>query len=369
MRALFKYSLLLLNIFLALCLLPARGIPYFNPNLYNWLGWYVLLIPILVLLQIGFIVFWLLSRKFLFLLVPVLSLVISYPVYAVCLATHPGPEPDKRHDQHCFGLMSFNVRLLDLYGWSHDADMRKKIIAYFKVKNPAILCLQEFYTLPDSKHLDNIKAIQLACGYRYVSMCNMHASKRGTWGNIIFSHFPITDKQDYAIDLQGHNLLQRADICINGDTLSVFNLHLKSNRFNRQEAALVNRDELPDWNDSTLQESKSIFGKLMDNSANRGIEADIVSAALEQSHHPVLLCGDLNEIPCSYPYFHIRHALQDVFLEKGFGLGKTYRNRFPFLRIDYIFHDTKTDLLSFEKPDVSYSDHLPLIARFRIQQP
>ena len=102
---------------------------------------------------------------------------------------------------------------------------------------------------------------------------------------------------------------------------------------------------------------------------NRGLEADIIASVISQNQHPAILCGDLNDIPCSYVYFRVRDSLKDVFLEKGLGLGKTYRNMIPVLRIDYIFHDQNISLLGYEKMDVPYSDHEPLMANFSILRP
>jgi endonuclease/exonuclease/phosphatase (EEP) superfamily protein YafD len=128
----------------------------------------------------------------------------------------------------------------------------------------------------------------------------------------------------------------------------------------------VNKDKIPEWSDSTLEQSKSIFQKLLDNSVNRGLEADIISSIVSQNEKPVILCGDLNDIPCSYVYFKIRDSLKDAFLEKGWGLGKTYRNKIPVLRIDYMFYDRRISLHGFEKMGVPFSDHEPLMANFSI---
>jgi endonuclease/exonuclease/phosphatase family metal-dependent hydrolase len=255
--------------------------------------------------------------------------------------------------------------LLDLYHWSEDKKTRQKMIAFFKEKNASVLCLQEFYSNNDSSGIDNINAIKEACDYPYVAECNMHVSKRGKWGSIIFSHLPIVDRHNFEIDVQGNNLLQKADVVFHNDTFSIFNVHLQSNSFNQREAALVNRESI-DFSDSTVDQSKSIFNKLKNNAVNRGLEADIISSIISQSEKPLVLCGDLNDIPSSYVYFKIRNHLKDVFLEKGFGLGKTYRNTIAILRIDYIFHNEKIQLLGYDKYDIPYSDHEPLMANFTI---
>ncbi len=366
MRKFLKYSLLLVNIFFAILLASAKLVTFSNPYEYTFLGLLGLFTPVFVLINVVFIFIWLFSKKFLYILLPLSVIWFTWNVFSVCFATNVKAVQDFSKSEERFTVMSYNVRLLDLYHWNDDKDTRKKIIRFLKEKNPTVLCLQEFYSNNDSAGVNNIRAIRYSCKYEYVAECNMHVTKRGKWGSIIFSHLPIVNTKNYEIDVQGNNLLQKADIVFQTDTFTVFNVHLKSNRLSKKEADFVNKDQLPAFTDSTLEQSKSIFLKLQDNAVNRGLEADIIASVMAQNDKPVILCGDLNDIPSSYVYFKIKDTLKDAFLEKGFGIGKTYRNAMPVLRIDYIFHDEKIAIHGFDKPDVSYSDHEPLMANFSI---
>ena len=42
-------------------------------------------------------------------------------------------------------VMSFNVRLFDLYNWTENNDVKQKIIELIKDQNPDIVCFQEYY--------------------------------------------------------------------------------------------------------------------------------------------------------------------------------------------------------------------------------
>lgn len=350
----------------ALLLVSTRIIPLSNPYNYNFLSILGLITPVLVVINLFFVFFWLISRKYYFIALPILAIWISWPIFSVCVAGNYKHIQDFKNEVDRFTVLSYNVRLLDLYRWSDDKETRKKMIQFFKEKNASVLCLQEFYSNNDSFGVNNIKAIKEACDYAYVAECNTHVSKRGKWGSVIFSHLPIVNPKNFEIDVVGSNLLQKADIVLEQDTFSVFNVHLKSNRFSKNEAALVNKDKIPGITDSTIEQSKSIFQKLENNAVNRGLEADIISSIISQNQYPNLICGDLNDIPSSYVYFKIRDNLNDVFLEKGFGLGQTYRNTIPILRIDYMFFSNRFALHGYEKMDIPYSDHEPLMANFSI---
>ena len=67
-----------------------------------------------------------------------------------------------------------------------------------------------------------------------------------------------------------------------------------------------------------------------------GYQADTVRKQLDASPYPLVICGDFNDVPNSYTYFHIRGKLQDAFIAKCFGIGRTYMHISPTLRIDYI---------------------------------
>jgi endonuclease/exonuclease/phosphatase family metal-dependent hydrolase len=89
---------------------------------------------------------------------------------------------------------------------------------------------------------------------------------------------------------------------------------------------------------------------------------------LDASPHPVIFCGDLADVPNSYAYFQVRGRLQDAFLEKGRGLGRTYGFISPTLRIDYIFADKKFKVKQFAKFRTGYSDHFPILADLELSK-
>lgn len=366
-RATFKYSLLLLSVVSALGLSISRVIPNINPFEQSIIGILGLMTPILAIINLSFILIWLIARKYFFILIPFTAILISWKVFSVLFGGHYFCRQDFSKPGH-FSFASYNVRLLDLYNWSGKPETRDRMIHYFRKLNPSILCLQEFYNGNDSVGVDNLRAIREACGYEYAAECPVNENKRGKWGHVIFSHYPIIYQQGHDIDSRGNNLLQQADILINQDTISVFNLHLKSNRFDAAETQFVTTGETEKSSSDAFSKTKSIYLKLERSSINRGLEATQVSKIVGRSKHPVIICGDLNDLPSSYVYFKVRNQLQDVFLKKGKGLGATFNQRIPLLRIDYIFCSEKINAKAFRVDSETFSDHFPLIANFEINR-
>jgi endonuclease/exonuclease/phosphatase family metal-dependent hydrolase len=54
--------------------------------------------------------------------------------------------------------------------------------------------------------------------------------------------------------------------------------------------------------------------------------------------------------------------MQDAFLKKGFGIGRTFNALSPTLRIDYIMADPRFRIRQFKRIVKEYSDHYMLVA-------
>jgi endonuclease/exonuclease/phosphatase family metal-dependent hydrolase len=121
--------------------------------------------------------------------------------------------------------------------------------------------------------------------------------------------------------------------------------------------------------DSILENSRNIFSKLKRGIILRSRQVDIVKEITGNSPYPFVLTGDLNDVPNSYTYFTIKGGrLQDAFLKKGFGIGRTYSYLSPTLRIDYIFTTKDFSILQFNRVVKDYSDHYMLVADVQLKK-
>ena len=89
---------------------------------------------------------------------------------------------------------------------------------------------------------------------------------------------------------------------------------------------------------------------------------------LDDSPYPLVFCGDLNDVPNSYTYFTVRGGMQDAFLKKGFGIGRTFSAVSPTLRIDYIFTDQHFSIRQFNRVAKRYSDHYMLVSDIALKE-
>jgi endonuclease/exonuclease/phosphatase family metal-dependent hydrolase len=193
---------------------------------------------------------------------------------------------------------------------------------------------------------------------------------RTTMGVVIFSKHPIIDS--FRIRYEGQTAtmtaesLLAADINFHGKTIRVFTTHLQTNRVGREEYVHVTTRKAV--KDSAYIASKSIVKKLKRAYRHRSVQADKVAAALDASPHPEIVAGDFNDIPNSYTYFSLKQNRRDAFVDKGWGLGRTFSHISPTLRIDYIMADKKFEVIQYMRRLLPYSDHYPVIADLRLKE-
>ncbi|MBL7731929.1 MAG: endonuclease/exonuclease/phosphatase, partial [Chitinophagaceae bacterium] len=75
-----------------------------------------------------------------------------------------------------------------------------------------------------------------------------------------------------------------------------------------------------------------------------------------------------NDVPNSYTYFTIKGNLQDAFLKKGFGIGRTFSAISPTLRIDYILADRSFRVKQFNRIIKKLSDHYMLVTDLELKK-
>jgi endonuclease/exonuclease/phosphatase family metal-dependent hydrolase len=187
-------------------------------------------------------------------------------------------------------------------------------------------------------------------------------------GVVIFSRYPIVDsavlRYSHPDGIRSTESLIAADIRIGDDTVSVFTTHLQSVLFRSKDFHDI--EIIKNVDDSILTASKSIAKKLRYAFRHRADQAMQVREQLNKCPYPGVICGDFNDVPNSYTYYNIRGEWQDAFLKKGFGIGRTYVNISPTLRIDYIFANSDLDILQCTRFINGYSDHHPVVADFQI---
>jgi endonuclease/exonuclease/phosphatase family metal-dependent hydrolase len=159
-----------------------------------------------------------------------------------------------------------------------------------------------------------------------------------------------------------------ADVQIQNQKIRIYAIHLQSTKLGNAADEVLKGDNLSSLNKKETQEKYiKVEEKLSNAFEMRAIQAREIAAHIADSPYPVILCGDLNDIPMSYSYRIISKGLKDSFTERGKGLGTTYAGSLPMLRIDYIFTSKMFEVLKHQIQDKAITDHYALTSDLNIK--
>jgi len=367
LRTITKKTFIVLNIITALFYLLSCLAPYIKPTSSWFISVMGLAFPFLLVLLIGFIFLWLILKPRMVWL-SLIILLFGFKSISVFWGFNApsGFNYEKKPGQ--IRIASWNVaRFLE---WkkndSEKSRKRLKMMEQIKKQDPDILCLQEFFYSPETQFYSNIAEIK-EMGYPFFYFSYDPDGWLQYIGSAIFSKYPMIDTGlvRYFRPAMPEALVH-ADIKINDDTIRVFATHLQSVQFRQRDYEAI--DEIKNVEDSLFDNSKTVLGKLRKAMKYRSTQADIVRKILDDSPYPAIFGCDLNDVPNSHTYFTIRGDMQDAFLEKGFGIGRTFSSLSPTLRIDYIFTDDHFKINQFTRVVKNLSDHFMIMADVELKK-
>jgi len=337
--------------------------PRVSPENFWFIAFFGLGYPILVFINILFILYWALQRK----KRALYSAIVVFSGWGILhrfVQLSGSQHADAKH--RILKVMSYNVKVFDLYNWSHNKETRSKIFGLIGDESPGIACFQEFFHR-DSSDFCNVDSLKKLNGFDYAQVeYTSHGRLRQHFGIATFSKYPIigTGKVDFGY--KGNNVCIFADVKVGKDTFRVYNMHLQSIAFSKGDYKYA-EDLQNDVPTEDLEHSKNILRRLKRAFVKRARQADMIRENIAHSPYPVIVCGDFNDTPSSYTYSTISASLTDSFIESGKGLGKSYVGAFPSFRIDYILHSDKFRSYNFRTIREELSDHFPVVCYLEVQ--
>ncbi len=365
-RFITKTFLLTINSIVVILFLLACFAPLLNPQRWWFISFLGYAFPFILAAIIAFLVFWLIVKRKLALL-PAIALVIGFKSIAVFFAFNIKSNYTEKKAPKTLRVVSWNVaRFIEMKKNNNKGSQtRLKMLEQLKQQNADVLCLQEFHTAKREDYYDNIKYIQQELKYPYYAFSFDEDGSQLYYSSIIFSKFPIADNGLSRYPRPAiPDVLIHADIRFNGKLIRVYTTRLQSHQLRKTD--YENIEAIKKGNEGALAKTRSLFGKVRTAVSNHKLQADMINEVLSDCPYPFIFCADLNDIPNSYTYKTIRADLQDAFLEKGFGVGRTFSSISPTLRIDYIFADNNFRVLQYNRLVNNYSDHYMISADLAI---
>jgi len=332
------------------------GLCYWTPSSHWLAGFLMMSFPVLIAIHGAFLLLFLLAGNRLGLLAGIV-LLLGFPFYPRMFkltTAQPSIVDGKAIRVVSYNVLRFDERKM----FNKDVnDYEQQFKEWIKEQNADIICFQEFSPFKGSRK-NYTSAWFKKAGYKY-SAGNSESSSEID-GPAIFSRYPLVNKN--YLDFDALNGVVSADAIVHDDTLSVFSVHLHSMTLNL--GTLLEEDTY----EGRKKEGKITFNKMKDGWNQRKNELINLEKELNNTTHPVILCGDFNETPFSYVYGRLSKILKNAFEEKGSGFGFTFNQLPYFIRIDNQFYSgEKLELLDFKTDNsVKFSDHYPLVATYKL---
>ena len=253
-------------------------------------------------------------------------------------------------DEHPYmvTMMSYNVHLFNGNGKEkadHDS-IARQFIKLVRNEAPDVLCLQEFVTLKKVNIIDSLALM----GY------NHYASTRykpggAPYSTVIFSRLPITfvkavDKDKLLVELMR-----------DGQRMRLLSVHMDSYGLDPSDFEAVERMRHGDVHEGDRRTLAKVKATVLNHEREWN---ESVAPMVEGSTIPMVVAGDMNDIPSSWLYHQLTRSLKDTYVEKGLGFGTTYNGGFPAFRIDMILHSEGLKTLSYKRIKSPLSDHYPI---------
>ncbi|HVY75508.1 MAG TPA: endonuclease/exonuclease/phosphatase family protein [Puia sp.] len=368
LRKFAKHLFLVLNFLVAILFLLSCCNAFLHPDKWWFISLLSFFFPLFLVLLLLFALIWLFISKR-WMLFPLGCLLLGWAnIHALFGLSLSGNDFSHKPD-HSIRLMTWNVRAWDDFTTRKKgaSGHRPKMLRLIDQQQADILCFQEFLEPTDSLQ-SNIRYIRDSLHFPYYFFSHDSRNYRGKYetGAIIFSRYPIlhSERHSISVDNKSHESLIEADIDVNGKIMRVYTTHLQSVLFKPKDFRDV--EIVRTGQDSLFPASKSLAKKLRYALSLRGYQADTVRKYLDKCPYPSVICGDFNDVPNSYAYFHIKNNRQDAFIMKNFGIGRTYVHISPTLRIDYILVSNEIGVLQSERMVTPYSDHHPVLADLQL---
>jgi endonuclease/exonuclease/phosphatase family metal-dependent hydrolase len=364
LRSLFRNIFLILNLALVLSLLMSYLAAYISPETAWIFAFFGLAYPYILLVNLCFVLFWIFFRKWYFLL----SLVFILAGWGSLkkLLQLRSKKEKMEVTGNTFRIISYNVRLFNYYLWEKDTALWPKMMEYLHNESPAVICFQEFMTLPGGNiPLSRIKQELKELPYSHVNYTH-RVPGRMNFGLATFSKFPIIHKGNIKYENSLNGIIY-SDMVIGTDTVRVYNCHLQSVKL-KQDYNQVLDSLIFNYDQRHLKEVKAISVRLRDAYIQRAYQAEMLSRHIKTSPYPVIVCGDFNDTPFSYCYYRLSRGLRDAFVASGSGTGNTYRQNIAPIRIDYILYSPSMRAYHYFSKKTDWSDHYPVRCDFTFLQ-
>lgn len=320
--------------------------------LFSFLG---LAFPVLAILTLLFVFYWLFLGHWKYLLIGIGSFLICWGPVNHYFPFHK--ESEVPQDSSTLKVLTYNIMAFGYKG--NSPEKPNEILDYIAKSGADIVCLQE-YAVNKLTDLSSSKIYKYLKMYPYHSVFYLKNTKYQNMGIALFSKYPISKSRRIKYESSSNGSAIH-EVTVNGKRLVVINNHLESFKLTMEDRSRYS-ELISSFDAEKLQDMRgAISNKLSTAFRIRAKQAEAIAEIIREEEGAYLLvCGDFNDTPISYAHRTIQGPLLDAFAESGSGAGITYNQNFFWFRIDNILHSSNILSTNCKVEKIPYSDHYPL---------
>lgn len=323
-----------------------------------------MIFPIALILNIVILIFWVVFRKWSYVLLEIIFLAIcTSPILTfspINIPANLSAQPDSTFKVLTYNVMNFD----DLDSLKHQGQNRT--LRYILDQDAEIVILQEASAKIKMDKLSKISSLMPELKEKYPYR------EQRLRDLVILSKYPYQIHNDHITSNEPYKSVAYK-ININGKILYVIDVHLESIRLTESDKALFwNITDIHSstnkLNEQTVEEVKSnLLTKLATAFRKRAVQAEDLRTYIDSlGDANVILCGDFNDTPSSYSYRTIKgDDMNDAYKNCALGPAITFHtNRFYF-RIDHVLYKGDFEAIDIKRGNLKSSDHYPLLTTFK----
>ena len=350
---LFYYISIVLTSILAGVTIAGAFVGNAAPDSFKFMPFIGLILPILLLANLASVIYWTIRWRC-WVFIPLIAIFSNWS-YISCVIQSPffipASAPMVKMNAYTPGILTVATYNVDAFNHEHTGYSCKEIASYMRNLQADILCFQEF-GINDEFGVDSIAAVLSDWPYHFIPIS---PEEKHLLQLAVFSRYPIKE-ENLIVYPDSKNCSLWCDIEINGRTIRLFNNHLQTTEVSQNKRKLE-KGLRTDDSQRVERAALGLIDGLHENFRKRAVQANTLKQLIAAS----------NSLPSSYVYHTVKgDKLQDGFQTSGHGYMYTFKFFKHLLRIDYILHSPELNSTDYFSPDLTYSDHNPVVMRVKL---
>jgi endonuclease/exonuclease/phosphatase family metal-dependent hydrolase len=334
-----------------------------NPNEHILFAFFGLAYPFILAGNILLCIIWVLRKRYILSIITIILVCSSWQTLNATIGFFGNEGTAQKQDENDVRILTYNVHNFTPYGDKITEEVKEQMFQVIKDQNPDVVCIQEFFTRFKGKY-NTVDSLKKQLKMDYFHFMPTMKSESEAIGLAIFTKYPIQNKGEIIFEENGGNGTVYVDLLINDKPLRVYNVHLQSISFDKEDYSYL--EQVTKQMEVQNKSTKRIYRMLSAAFKKRSNQVAIMKESMKSCASPFIIAGDFNDTPASFAVTQITDSLHNAFEKQGAGFGVTYNGKFPNFQIDYIATTKDLEIVNYRVIKAKLSDHYPVRSDVRL---